>query len=54
MGGFMMKKMLAILFILVILCSPVIESKVMASADELPKLGKMSNSPVDQFNILEE
>ena len=53
MGGFMMKRMLAVFFILVILCSPVIEIKVMASADELPKLGKMSISPIDQFSHLE-
>ena len=54
-----MKKILAILFILAVLGSPIIESKVMASADELPKVMrstdtvlKMSNSPIDQFNLL--
>ena len=53
MGGFIMKKILAVLFILVILCSPIIENQAMASIDEIPKLGRMSISPIDQFSHLE-
>ena len=47
MGGFMMKKILAILSLVVIL-SGVMGSQAFASIDKVPKLFKTSSFTVDQ------
>ena len=49
MGGFIMKKILAALFVLTILGSSVIGDKASATIDEMPKLTNISVHEVSQL-----
>ena len=53
MGGFIMKKILALLFVLTILGSSVLGNSASANFDEMPKLTKASSVSVYDVNHLQ-
>ena len=52
MGGFIMKKILAFLFVLTILGGSVVGNNASANFDEMPGL-KAANAPIHQISHLE-